>query len=969
MPFQSEKQRRFLWAAHPDIAKRWAHEYPESNKGLPMYADKKDHDQKKPSANSKEKAAALAALSAGLAQFSGNGAFLICNTEGSANAKTAMDSLVKVDIPHSDKPTYAGQEREQGEQKLDNAESSQSESREREECDKEAAQSLLAKISTVLAKPFRNEMETAQALAEGREPRFVPQNMGLKRYSIPSPYITPPMGTVNAPANASAAQGAQTAQQGMPQPSNSPVGGGSNPQHNPIQAFGPLGAKGQLNGNAAFGQKNSPDSSKTAGITSILGGNDEKMPGWYGAEGLVDVGNAYRYGHTHGVDVVDKPPGWLRRIFDRDPYVLREDVPKYKRKLKAIRGMHVMEQPNRLEFSHMGQLKPEMRQLIEAALAKQGAASPAWQRSEGKNPEGGLNEKGRKSYEKAHGGNLKPPVTESNPSGERKKRQNSFCARMCGMKRVNTGSETKSDPDSRINKSLRKWNCKCGSVTDLAVLAGLAQSEKSANFMTDLTRNLSSRMGTMAGIFGREAAPALPSRVAGAAQTAAKKVLSMSTAHPSVLPALSAARREAVPGARLSELAEFLWNRTPRPIAPPTTRLRMPDGIHMFRRFGDTEAAQAAMSKAMQRYTRVGQAAGRIPSSYGTGEFVSFFGDVPTKATTWGQLQGIRPKSACDLFAIARGAAQAEKISIDVSRGGLPAMALSSTLGHLGGFPSNLILSPQLHVNPTDWTGAAGVTDPEAAPEDIRAQKMKALAQTMAQADPQALSNHQVYLGGPRFFREIKRTMTNPRTSVAGKAIGTASLPLSYLATALTRGNAYNPFSDSTYLYGNNPAALSHELGHALDFNAKKVPEYEPGKNKLLTWLRRQGTGLQRDLYSVAGKIPLVSLLHEANANQRSERALRKALGDKPNKLNEILHDRQKVLPAGYGSYAGKMLGGPNGALAGLVGGKAYGLLQAARRKGTYADDKPEDSNSDRDESESASKSKADRQKKEKSKK
>jgi hypothetical protein len=90
------------------------------------------------------------------------------------------------------------------------------------------------------------------------------------------------------------------------------------------------------------------------------------------------------------------------------------------------------------------------------------AAVAAWQRSEGKNPEGGLNAKGRASYKRETGGTLKAPVTESNPSGERAKRQNSFCSRMCGMKRVNTGSEAKSDPDSRINKSLRKWNCKCG---------------------------------------------------------------------------------------------------------------------------------------------------------------------------------------------------------------------------------------------------------------------------------------------------------------------------------------------------------------------------------------------------------------------------------------------------------------------------------------------------------------------------
>jgi len=101
------------------------------------------------------------------------------------------------------------------------------------------------------------------------------------------------------------------------------------------------------------------------------------------------------------------------------------------------------------------------------------AGTPAWQRSAGKNPEGGLNAKGRASYNKATGGNLKPPVTESNPKGERAKRQNSFCSRMCGMKRVNTGSATKNDPDSRINKALRKWNCKCGEAhdTDLQKLA------------------------------------------------------------------------------------------------------------------------------------------------------------------------------------------------------------------------------------------------------------------------------------------------------------------------------------------------------------------------------------------------------------------------------------------------------------------------------------------------------------------
>lgn len=86
------------------------------------------------------------------------------------------------------------------------------------------------------------------------------------------------------------------------------------------------------------------------------------------------------------------------------------------------------------------------------------AKSAAWQRKEGKNPEGGLNAKGRASYNKATGGNLKPPAP--NPKNEADaKRRASFCARMEGMKAKNTSSKTAKDPDSRINKSLRAWNC------------------------------------------------------------------------------------------------------------------------------------------------------------------------------------------------------------------------------------------------------------------------------------------------------------------------------------------------------------------------------------------------------------------------------------------------------------------------------------------------------------------------------
>jgi len=79
----------------------------------------------------------------------------------------------------------------------------------------------------------------------------------------------------------------------------------------------------------------------------------------------------------------------------------------------------------------------------------------AWTKKSGKNKEGGLNEKGRKSYEAENpGSDLKAPSKEKG-----NKRRASFCARMKGMKSKLTSAKTARDPDSRINKSLRAWNC------------------------------------------------------------------------------------------------------------------------------------------------------------------------------------------------------------------------------------------------------------------------------------------------------------------------------------------------------------------------------------------------------------------------------------------------------------------------------------------------------------------------------
>lgn len=84
-------------------------------------------------------------------------------------------------------------------------------------------------------------------------------------------------------------------------------------------------------------------------------------------------------------------------------------------------------------------------------VMKDGGSTPAWTRKEGKNPTGGLNAKGRASYNAANpGSNLKAPQ----PGGGARKR--SFCARMSGVK----GPATKPNGEpTRKTLALRKWKC------------------------------------------------------------------------------------------------------------------------------------------------------------------------------------------------------------------------------------------------------------------------------------------------------------------------------------------------------------------------------------------------------------------------------------------------------------------------------------------------------------------------------
>ena len=121
-----------------------------------------------------------------------------------------------------------------------------------------------------------------------------------------------------------------------------------------------------------------------------------------------------------------------------------------------------MDQSNKRSGDSKAQYRDLHKDLAKYGHVKTGKASnlksglksfkeSAWQRKEGKNPSGGLNEKGRKSYERENpGSDLKAPQPEGGP------RKRSFCARMGGVK--GPMKDEKGRP-TRKALALRKWKC------------------------------------------------------------------------------------------------------------------------------------------------------------------------------------------------------------------------------------------------------------------------------------------------------------------------------------------------------------------------------------------------------------------------------------------------------------------------------------------------------------------------------
>jgi hypothetical protein len=83
-----------------------------------------------------------------------------------------------------------------------------------------------------------------------------------------------------------------------------------------------------------------------------------------------------------------------------------------------------------------------------------------WQKVNRQDKTDGLSSAAVKAYRSENpGSKLQTAVTEKKPTGKRAQRRLNFCSRMKGMKSKLTSAKTSRDPDSRINKALRRWNC------------------------------------------------------------------------------------------------------------------------------------------------------------------------------------------------------------------------------------------------------------------------------------------------------------------------------------------------------------------------------------------------------------------------------------------------------------------------------------------------------------------------------
>ena len=103
---------------------------------------------------------------------------------------------------------------------------------------------------------------------------------------------------------------------------------------------------------------------------------------------------------------------------------------------------------------------PGKKAFSSGSCMKEDEMEEDWQDVNRKDNTDGLSQKAVNAYRRENpGSKLKTAVTEKDPKGKRADRRLAFCRRMGGMKKRLTNPENARDPDSPINKALRRWNC------------------------------------------------------------------------------------------------------------------------------------------------------------------------------------------------------------------------------------------------------------------------------------------------------------------------------------------------------------------------------------------------------------------------------------------------------------------------------------------------------------------------------
>lgn len=102
--------------------------------------------------------------------------------------------------------------------------------------------------------------------------------------------------------------------------------------------------------------------------------------------------------------------------------------------------------------------------LYEMAITQIQMLNEDWQKTNRRDKTAGMSRKAVKAYRRENPGSKLQTAVTTKPSKLKKgsksaKRRKSFCARMSGMKRSRASAKTKRDPNSNINKALRRWNC------------------------------------------------------------------------------------------------------------------------------------------------------------------------------------------------------------------------------------------------------------------------------------------------------------------------------------------------------------------------------------------------------------------------------------------------------------------------------------------------------------------------------